>query len=71
MSHRAQTVDSNGHAVVVDDFVRYHGSKAARVSATLLKVKRIYPSGVMDLRHEGAFPFWLYRVRPQSVTFDC
>lgn len=51
--------------------MRYHGSKAAKVPVVILRVRGIYPDGLMDLRHEGEYPFSLIGVRPRNVTFDC
>lgn len=66
-----QTTDTNGHPVVVGDFVRYHGSKVTKAPVTLLRVRDISTDGLMYLRHEGDYPFSLTNVRPCSVTFDC
>jgi hypothetical protein len=71
MATMAQTTDSHGNPLDLGNFVRYHGSKRDRVRAVILKVGRIYPDGLMDLRYDGAFPFQLYGVRPRSVTLDC
>ncbi|MEU0465048.1 hypothetical protein ABZ215_13675 [Amycolatopsis sp. NPDC006131] len=67
----ATTTDQAGARVEEGDFVRYHGSKAARCPVTLLKVTFVGRDGRMNLADEGAFPVRLTGVRPASVTRDC
>ncbi|MFD2421635.1 hypothetical protein [Amycolatopsis pigmentata] len=64
------TTDQAGASVEASDFVRYHGSKAAQCPVTLLKVEHVRDDGRMDLVHDGAHPFHVRGVRPQSVTRD-